>query len=187
MRSASLFLGEFLRRPAEVASMVPSSPWLKRRIVAAASLADAHVVIELGPGTGGTTRALLSAMPEASQLLSLELNERFVESLRGIEDERLIPCCASATELETQLVEHGLVAADVILSGIPFSRIDQRQGAAIVDTVNRCLAPGGVFVAYQLSRRVQRLSEPVFGPAEVAMEWRSLPPIRVFRWQKPSV
>jgi phospholipid N-methyltransferase len=166
--------------------MVPSSPWLKRRIVSAASPSDAHVVAELGPGTGGTTRALLEAMPADSQLLSLEVNERFVEALEAIPDERLIPVGASATELETQLAEHGLVAADVVVSGIPFSRLDKRLGAAIVEAVNRCLTPGGVFVAYQLSRRVARLSEPVFGPAEVSMEWRSLPPIRVFRWQKAS-
>ena len=166
--------------------MVPSSPWLKRRIVAAAAPYSASVVVELGPGSGGTTAALLEAMPADARLLSLEVNRRFVEALRGINDTRLIPCCASATELEVQLAANGLDSADVIVSGIPFSKIHKRLGAAIVDAANRNLRPGGTFVAYQLSRRVASLAEPVMGAPDVSMEWRSLPPIRVFRWRKPS-
>lgn len=166
--------------------MVPSSPWLERRIIEAADPGQARIVVELGPGTGGTTRALLEAMRADGRLLSLEVNEHFIATLQGIPDQRLIPCCASATELDDQLRSHSLGNADLIVSGIPFSRLDRRLGAAIVDAVDRCLVPGGVFVAYQLSRRIEELAQPVFGAPEVRLEWRSIPPIRVFRWRKAS-
>ena len=53
------FLQEFVRHPRQVASVVPSSRFLERRIVEAAGIRSAKVVVELGPGTGGTTRAIL--------------------------------------------------------------------------------------------------------------------------------
>ena len=57
-----LFLRGFIQRPTEVGSIIPSSRFLERRVVRIAEVASAHVVVELGPGTGGTTRALLRAM-----------------------------------------------------------------------------------------------------------------------------
>lgn len=184
MGASGVFLREFLRRPAEVASMVPSTRWLERQIVRAAAPQHATTAVELGPGTGGTTRGLLAAMPASARLLSVEVNEPFVASLRGIEDDRLLPHCGSATDLEAILAEHGLDQPQLIVSGIPFSKLDRRLGAAIIDAVNRVLAPGGVFVAYQLSRRVEHLTRPVMGAPEATLVWRSIPPIRVFRWQK---
>ena len=166
--------------------MVPSTPWLERQIVRSAAPQRARTVVELGPGTGGTTRALLAAMPESARLLSVEVNERFVETLRLIDDPRLIPHCGSAADLAAILTEHGLDQPDTIVSGIPFSKLDQRLGAAIIDAGHRALAPGGAFVAYQLSRRVERLARPVMGVPEKTIVWRSVPPIRVFRWEKSA-
>lgn len=59
----------FLRHPAEVGSVIPSSRWLEQRLVRAAGLGRAHVIVELGPGTRGTTRALLRAMPPGARRL----------------------------------------------------------------------------------------------------------------------
>ncbi|HEY8360586.1 MAG TPA: methyltransferase type 12, partial [Ramlibacter sp.] len=62
------FLRGFLRNPAQVGSVIPSSPQLEQRLLQCAKVADARTVVELGPGTGGTTRALLGAMPSAAVL-----------------------------------------------------------------------------------------------------------------------
>ena len=61
-----LFLQDFLKRPREVGSIIPSSRFLERRIVRCAELRNASTVVELGPGTGGTTRAVLRAMRRSS-------------------------------------------------------------------------------------------------------------------------
>ena len=63
------FLRGFLRDPAGVGSVIPSSRFMERRIVRMADAAHARVIVELGPGPGGTTRALLDAMPADSRLL----------------------------------------------------------------------------------------------------------------------
>ena len=71
VKSAMVFLREFLRNPRQLGSIIPSSGFLKRRILAAADLTNASVVVELGPGNGGTTRSILSALPANAKLLSI--------------------------------------------------------------------------------------------------------------------
>lgn len=185
MRASFLFLREFLHHPAEVASLAPSTPALKARIVRAAEVSRAHTVVELGPGTGGTTAAILHAMPPGSRLLSIEINTRFHELLGNIDDGRLTAHCGSAVDLVGILAAHGLDAPDAVVSGIPFSRIGEAEGSRVIQAIADGLSPGGRFVAYQVSDRVARLARPVLGEGRRSTEWLSIPPIRVFRWQKP--
>ena len=177
------FLRAFFRSPKEVGSVIPSSRFLKERIVDNADLDKAHVVVELGPGTGGTTRALLQQMRPGARLLAIEINRHFCELLaREIDDPRLVVHCGSATEIADALRQHQLDSADVILSGIPFSTMDKELGLDILRSVRSSLQPDGRFVAYQFRDRVETLGRDVFGDARVQTELRNVPPMRVYRW-----
>lgn len=178
------FLQGFLERPKEVGSIIPSSRFLERRIVRAAGISDARVIVELGPGTGGTTRALLRSMREGAVLLAIEINPRFVSLLRREADPRLISHHGSAAELSAALDLYDLPRADVVLSGIPFSTMPEAEGLAILRSVREALAEGGVFLAYQVRDRVASLAREVFGLAERQREVLNVPPMRVYRWEK---
>ncbi len=178
------FLEEFLKRPAQVASIVPSSRFLERRIVQVAGVDSARLIVELGSGTGGTTRAILKAMPAAARLLSVEINPRFHERIRDIRDDRLIPHLGSAEQLGEALETHELGSPDAVISGIPFSTMSPMSGSRVLEIISSVLAPGGCFVAYQVSRRVDTLSRPHFGKAKVDLELFNIPPARVYRWEK---
>jgi phospholipid N-methyltransferase len=178
------FFQGFLQRPRQVGSIVPSSRFLERRIVRAAGVEQARTLVELGPGTGGTTRALLRAMRPDATLLTIEINPRFVALLRRESDTRLIAHQGSAAEISRILAQHGLPKADVVLSGIPFSTMPRDIGMGILHSVHEALLEGATFVAYQVRDRVESLAREVFGPAQVQMEIRNVPPMRVFRWQK---
>jgi phosphatidylethanolamine/phosphatidyl-N-methylethanolamine N-methyltransferase len=177
------FFRGFLSRPKEVGSIIPSSRFMERRLVRTADLANAKLAIELGPGTGGTTRALLRHMKPDARLLAIEINPDFVKLLgRTFDDPRLIVHHGSATEIPKILAEHGLDAPDVILSGIPFSTMEKSLGLAILQSVRASLRPNGRFVAYQFRDRVHSLGVDVFGEASVQTELRNMPPMRVYRW-----
>jgi phosphatidylethanolamine/phosphatidyl-N-methylethanolamine N-methyltransferase len=178
------FLQGFLRRPQQVGSVIPSSRYLERRVIERAGVQNAQMVVELGPGTGGTTRAILRALPKTGKLLCIELNPDFVRVLQRNPDPRLIVHEGGAQDLEEILESHGLPAPDTVISGIPFSTMSTALGRSIVETVRRVLAPGGRFVAYQVRGRVGDLGRAVFGPARVGLELRNLPPMRVYRWVK---
>ena len=179
------FFRGFLKSPKEVGSIIPSSRFLERRIVRCAGIGNARTVVELGPGAGGTTRALLRAMRPDATLLAIEINSRFAKHLeRELPDPRLRVYRGSAADIGPALHECGLPAPDVVLSGIPFSTMPRPLGSAILDSAYSALTPGGRFVAYQVRDRVEMLGRPVFGPADVQTELRNVPPMRVYRWDK---
>ncbi len=177
------FLRGFLERPKEVGSIIPSSRWMERRITRTAEITNAKLVIELGPGTGGTTKALLKAMTPDARLLAIEINPRFCDLLREtIGVPRLIVHEGSAAKIPEALVKHDLDAPDVVLSGIPFSTMPQELGLSILRSVRKSLSPSGRFVAYQFRDVVHTLGKRVFGPASVQIELFNMPPMRVYRW-----
>lgn len=181
----SFFLG-FLKRPTLVGSAVPSSRFLERRIVAAAGVNEARVVVELGPGVGGTTRALLEALPPEGRLLAIEINRDFAACLGALSDPRLALFWGSASEIRRALAAARLEAPDIVVSGIPFSTIPPDIGRRILEEAWDCLAPGGRFVSYQVMGRVARLAPELLGPPCVQIEPLNLPPLRVYLWRKPS-
>jgi Phospholipid N-methyltransferase len=178
------FLRGFLKHPQQVGSIIPSSQFLERRIARLARVGTARVVVELGPGTGGTTRALLRAMKDHARLLCIELNPQFHDILRRIDDPRLILHHGSAEELGELMEVHDLPGADAIVSGIPFSTMPPAMAARILDGIYRALVPGGRFVAYQVRGHVEALSRPYFGRAQVDVELLNIPPVRIYQWEK---
>jgi phospholipid N-methyltransferase len=180
------FLQGFLRRPGQVASVVPSSRFLERRLVSLADVKHARLVVELGPGTGGTTRAILAALPADAQLLCIELDPGFARLLQRETDPRLIVHEGSAEHLPEILAGHGLGAPDVVISGIPFSVIPAETGTRIVESIRAALAPGGCFVAYQVRGAVADRATPLLGEPDVTLELLNIPPLRVFRWRAPG-
>jgi phospholipid N-methyltransferase len=181
------FFRGFLEKPKQVGSIIPSSRFMEKRLVRIAEIEKASVVVELGPGTGGTTRAMLSRMQPDARLLAVEINPHFVKLLhRTIPDPRLIVHEGSAAEIGQALAQHGLSAADVILSGIPFSTMDRQLGLSILRSVDANLAPSGRFVAYQFRDRVEDLGRQVLGAPSVQVELLNVPPMRIYRWNKPA-
>ncbi|MDB5897827.1 MAG: Methyltransferase type 11 [Ramlibacter sp.] len=184
--AASLdFLRGFVRNPAQVGSVIPSSPQLEQRLVQCARVGEARTVVELGPGTGGTTRALLSAMGPGAALLAIELDADFFSGLqRGIRDPRLILEHGSAEKLAELLYQHDLPAPDAIVSGIPFSTMPAQVSRHIAACISQVLRPGGRFVAYQVRAHVADFMSPHLGPPHKQWEMINVPPVRVFTWVK---
>jgi phospholipid N-methyltransferase len=180
------FLLGFLRRPLSVASVVPSSRWLTRRIAQAAVRDGTRVVVELGPGTGVVTRALLDALPRDGRVLALELEPDFAERLAEEPDPRLLVHQGDALELRAIIGEHRLPRVDAIASGIPFSTLGAERGERVLRAAWNVLAPGGRFVAYQFRPHVDRYATPLFGPPDVDFEPRNVPPMSVYCWHKPA-
>lgn len=180
---AIAFLRGFLARPGEVASVLPSSASLEAELVRSADLAHARCVVELGPGTGGTTRALLRALPFDARLLAIELNPEFCRRLeREIDDPRLLVHEGSAEALPDVLRGQGLPPADVIVSGIPFSVLSPEAAQRVAAAVHQSLSPGGCLVAYQFRRHVVQYLTPFLGRPRMTLEWRCVPPMHVFVW-----
>ncbi len=184
VRSLDFFRG-FIRSPEQVGSVIPSSRFMERRITTMTDLDQARCVVELGPGTGGTTRAILEAMPADGRLLAIELDPQFSAILEEIGDPRLVVHIGSAADLGQILRAHGLPAPDAVISGIPFSTMPREIADSIVKAISEQLAPGGRFLAYQFRGHVARISEAFLGqPAETEFELFNIPPMRFYLWRQ---
>ncbi|WP_372996665.1 class I SAM-dependent methyltransferase [Marinobacter sp.] len=166
-------------------SVIPSSRFLEQRIVEASNLSAARRVVELGPGTGGTTRTFLRHLGQDARLLSIELSPFFHELLGDIADPRFINHLGSAEDLGEILALHQMGPPDVVISGIPFSKMPEAVATRVAQSVKDSLTEGGRFIAYQFRRDVASITEPIMGTATSStLEIRNIPPMRVYRWCK---
>jgi phosphatidylethanolamine/phosphatidyl-N-methylethanolamine N-methyltransferase len=184
---ALMFLRQYLKSPQDVGSVVPSGPQLTELMIKALALPAEGRVIELGPGTGVFTRALLAAGVAPERLMLVERNENFARhlgaSFPGVEvctgDARALPGLAD-TERK------GPVAR--VVSGLPLRSMDEPTRRAIIIAVGATLAPWGRMVQFTY------LAGPPI-PAEHAaaaglvgtrsgMTLRNIPPAFVWQYAK---
>ena len=180
------FLSGLVFHPRQVASVCPSSRCLERHLARLPCLRRAQLVVELGPGLGGTTRALLHAMPKDSVLLGIEIVEQFANEVRRIPDARLRVVQGSALDLDQLLRSQRLSQPDVIVSGIPFSTMSREAASSLVRTIHAVLAAASTFVAYQVHPRVCELATEAFGAPQQTLVMANVPPLRIFEWRKPA-
>ena len=185
--SRSVFFREFLKHPLQIGSVIPSSRFLERRIVEAAGVRSARTIVELGPGTGGTTRAILRVMAANAKLLTVEINPKFHALASCVEDDRLIAHLGNALALREIIEMYSLTAPEAVISGIPFSTMSDGSGEQVLDAIASVLAPGGCFVAYQVSKQVACICQPFLGLGRMQVELFNIPPLRVYRWEKKGL
>lgn len=180
------FFNGFLRHPQQVGSIVPSSRYLKKHIIELADISVARFIVELGPGTGGTTHSFLASMRPDANLLAVEISPDFSSQLKQINDPRLTVHHGDAHELIRILASYRMPSPDVVISGIPFSTMPLDFGQEIVAAIGQSLANRGRFVAYQFRDRVEQLGNSVFGPVHKEFEFLNIPPIHLYCWHKNS-
>jgi phospholipid N-methyltransferase len=181
MQSRLRFLKQWVRNPREIGSLTPSSRFLTREVVEPIKASGARFVVELGPGTGVFTQALLDALPPDGRILAIDTNASFVDHLRReLPDRRLTPLHASAEDVDRLILEVGWPAADAIISGIPYSLLPRPVMLGILQAAHRALRDGGLFIGYQYSKMLRPHLLDVFGNVHYRSVLLNLPPAFVY-------
>ncbi len=131
-----------------VAAFYPTPRNVVRKVLSKIS-PGVKYFIEYGAGNGAFTREILKRLPEDGKLVAIETNEDFVEQLKKLNDPRLVLFPGDVRQMPAHLGELGLPRVDVIISGIPFSRMSKKDREEIIHKSWRFLAENGVFVTYQ--------------------------------------
>lgn len=144
------FLRAWLADPLRVAAIAPSGPALARAITAEIDASTAPV-IELGPGTGVFTQAIIDAGVPPEQLVLVEAGPDFAVLLRerfpGV---RVIGASAAALR-EVELFGPGTVGA--VVSGLPILSMSPKTTLAILKKAFSELRPGGAFYQFTYGYR----------------------------------
>jgi phosphatidylethanolamine/phosphatidyl-N-methylethanolamine N-methyltransferase len=174
-------LGAF-RNPKGVSALTPSSPSLARAIANEVDAGREGLVVELGPGTGAVTAALLARGIAPKSLLLVECEPQFVLVLR-----RLYPAldvrCGDALRLDDYLAPSTRVAA--VVSGLPILHLPPEIRRRLVRQSLACQDAGGLFI--QLSYGWQ---SPVPAEAGVTVAkrtvWSNFPPAHIWTYRSQS-
>ena len=176
-----LFATNFLRHPAMLGSIIPSSRFLVNQVLKPIDWAQARVIVEYGPGVGTFTGQILRRMRHDATLVAIETNADFVRFLSAsFPDERLRVVHDSAAEVQRVLERLGLDRPQYIISGIPLGSMPRALQADIVTKTRAALEPGGTFLVYQFTARVLPVLERTFGEVRRSVERRNLPPAQLF-------
>jgi phospholipid N-methyltransferase len=175
------FLRSFLRDWRTIGSVTPSSRFLVRAMLENVPFGQARRIVEYGPGTGVFTSAVLRRLAPDGQLLALDTEAHFIESLQArLPDARLLPVRGSAAAIQRHLAALGWPGANAIISGIPYTAMPHDLRVAILRASAAALAPDGVFLAYQYSPYIRSLLGQIFDHVETRVVVRNLPPACYF-------
>jgi phospholipid N-methyltransferase len=78
---STLFFKRFLKRPFQIASIVPSSKAMVERVASKMDFSQARVIAEYGPGEGVHSREIARRMTPNSHLLLFELDAQLARAL----------------------------------------------------------------------------------------------------------
>jgi phosphatidylethanolamine/phosphatidyl-N-methylethanolamine N-methyltransferase len=155
-----------------------------RKAIIAAIPSGAKVIVEYGPGDGIVTDEIISRFPEA-RIIIIERNQDFIEQLSArYKGTNVEVVHGIAQEVGAHLKERGILAADVVISGIPFSFFSPNVRFGIVNATHDMLADGGVFIVYQYSELMMAMLRKVFSSVESKLVFRNIPPYFIMQAKK---
>jgi phospholipid N-methyltransferase len=155
-----LFLKSFLRSPLQVASVIPSSPFLVNHIARSVNEIKPVTAAELGAGTGVLTQALAYRCPSLESFLVFENEKNLQQRLRR--EFSHLPVYADAFTLPEVLEEQNIEKLDCIISALPVSFFSKEQNEQLMQMVHHCLKPGGYFIMFQFSLQMRKYLQVVF-------------------------
>ncbi|WP_022836710.1 class I SAM-dependent methyltransferase [Salisaeta longa] len=171
----------------DVAAITPSSKFLVKRVCRWIDFSAPNIIVEYGPGTGVFSRYILEEMHDDSTLVLIEGNRNFVEELEALTDgdPRATVVHDRVENIETILDRLTIDAADYIISGIPFSFLDDDVKDELLVHTRRALADTGKFLVYQNYNHMEDPLRQHFNLASKEYELRNIPPMFAYEALKP--
>lgn len=147
------FFKEACKHPREVSTIFPSSRYLARAMADQVDFDRADTVVELGAGEGALTDPLVKRLRPDSQLLLVEVNEQFCNSLRtkysGHDNwDQIRVIRQEAQELDQICNEMDIDSVDAIVSGLPLTSLPDSVSNEILEIVHDVLSPDGTYVQF---------------------------------------
>ena len=176
------FFRAWVRNPLRVAAVAPSGPAVSSLMAQEISAATGPI-IELGPGTGVFTRALLRRGVQQQDLTLVEYGSEFIPLLQGRFPGARVLWMDAAWLRKERLFEGAPVGA--VVSGLGLLTMPHEKVTAILDGAFGYLRPGGAFYQITYGPRC-----PVAGAVLdcldlqascIGQTFRNLPPASVYR------
>ena len=182
------FIKTWLDNPILTGAVSPSGRFLARMMARAVDPRGSGPIVELGPGTGPITQALLARGVDPLRLLLVEFDSSFCGLLR-----RRFPQVqvlqADAYDLQQSLRGTLTEPAAAIVSSLPLLNKPDAERLALFEDAFALMAPGGCFVqfTYGMNSPVPRAAALEFDAEVSPPVWLNLPPARVWIYRRKAL
>ena len=186
LSDTTLFLQEWLVNPQRTGSVVPSSRQLAAAMARWLPRNPESFVLELGPGTGAVTAALLKRGMREDRLVAIENNPNLTKLLRKRFPRAQI-ITGDAWHMDTLLrdLREPVETVGAVISSLPLLNFPKDQVEALAQKIRAMLEPKGNWVQY--SYRIDKVSPrgaSSFRLHASKIVWLNFPPARVSVFRK---
>lgn len=181
------FLKSWLERPLVTGAVTPSGKMLARTMAAYVDPRRPGPVVELGPGTGPVTEALIRRGIAPERLVLVEFNPNFCDLLK-----RRFPGATvvqgDAYDIRASVAAVLAEPAAATVSSLPLFTKPLEQRLDLLNTAHDLMHPGAPFVQFTyavvppIPARCAAGSYTASGSNRV---WLNLPPARVWVYRRP--
>ena len=178
------FLRSWIDKPLHMGAVMPSGKALARTMAAFVDKDAKGPVVELGPGTGAITTALLAHGIDQSRLVLVEFNPTFCALLRERYPLATV-VQGDAYALRDTLWEVLKQPASAVVSGLPLVTKPMLTRLKLIREAFSAMSPGAPFVQFTYSV-APPIPKTLPGVSTEASEriWMNLPPARVWVYRK---
>lgn len=178
------FLRSWIEKPLHMGAVMPSGRVLARTMAQYVDINSAGPVVELGPGTGAITNALITHGVDEKRLVLVEFNPAFCALLRDRYPQATVVQGDAYALRDTLWNILGAPAAAVV-SGLPLVTKPMLTRLKLIRDAFVALSPGAPFVQFTYSV-APPIPKSLPGVTTEASEriWMNLPPARVWVYRK---
>jgi phosphatidylethanolamine/phosphatidyl-N-methylethanolamine N-methyltransferase len=179
------FLRSLMSTPHLTGAVAPSGRALARAMAAASGPPAQGLVVELGPGTGPVTRALIDRGLDPRRLVMVEYNPQFCRLL----EERFAPARViegDAYDLRGVLSEFAGERVSAFISSLPLLTRPPRQRQKLIGDAFELMGGDGMFVQFTyglLSPIPREICDGRYSAHRGRPIWANLPPARVWTYR----
>ena len=178
------FIRSWLEKPLSTGAVAPSSKLLARTMAAYVDPETTGPVIELGPGTGPVTEALVAQGVDPARLVLVEFNPTFCHLLRTRYPTATV---VQGDAYSLQRLVGGLLRAPAaaLVSGLPLFTKPLKTRLRLMHEAFALMAPQAPFIQFTYAV-ISPIPKALRGVSAEASEriWMNLPPARVWVYRK---
>jgi phosphatidylethanolamine/phosphatidyl-N-methylethanolamine N-methyltransferase len=174
------FIRSWIEKPISTGAVMPSGKALARTMASYVDPQSKGPVIELGPGTGPVTEALVQHGVDPARLILVEFNPSFCRLLRTRYPAATV-VQGDAYRLRRLLETYVREPASAIVSGLPLVTKPLRARLRLISDAMGLLAPAAPFIQFTYAM-LPPIPKALSGITAEASEliWLNLPPARVW-------
>jgi phosphatidylethanolamine/phosphatidyl-N-methylethanolamine N-methyltransferase len=180
------FIRSWFKNPLRAGAVSPSGRSLARMMARYVDPKVTGPIIELGPGTGAITEALLARGVAPGRLFLIEFDPKFCKHLqRRFPGVHVVE--GDAYRFKQLLADLLSEPAASVVSGLPLLVKPEKQRLDLLADAFQCMAPDGAFIQFTYGLLSPIPRDKTFGPTFRAERsppvWLNLPPARVWAYR----